>query len=79
LLVGGDDFYFLLSLVNFHKTFLSPDWTYSHCPGPTLIKNPTIMTSTGQKISQLHTTAPTAKKKAGQPALAKAMCQVQKA
>jgi len=45
LSVGADDFYFLLSLVNFHKTFgewpgnqiLIPDWTYFNCPGATLV------------------------------------------
>jgi len=39
------DFYFLLPLVNFHKSLASghkkqiliPDWTYFHCPGATLV------------------------------------------
>jgi len=46
LLVGGDDFYFLLSLVNFHEDIgewpenqiLIPDWPYFHCPGASLIQ-----------------------------------------
>jgi len=39
------------------------------------VKNPTIITSTGQNSSPAaHTTAPTTKRKAGRPALAKVMC-----
>jgi len=53
LSVGADDFYFLLSLANFHQALdewpenqiLIPDWTYLHCPGTTL-----IFTASGQKI-----------------------------
>jgi len=47
LLVGEDNFYFLLSLVNFHKIlasgqkikFLIPHLTYFHCPDATLAGN----------------------------------------
>jgi len=46
MFVGADNFYFLLSLINFHKTFgkwsenqiLIPDWTYFHCPGSMLAR-----------------------------------------
>jgi len=45
LSVGADDFYFLLSLGQFSQVIgewlenqiLNPDWTYSHCPGATLL------------------------------------------
>jgi len=45
LWVEADDFYFLFSLVNFHKSLenqiLIPDWTYFHCPGAALVFNGT--------------------------------------
>jgi len=39
LSVGADDFYFLLSLINFYEwrenQILIPDWTYFDCPATT--------------------------------------------
>jgi len=51
LSVGTDNFYFLLSLVNFHEDIgewpenqiLIPDWTYFHCPAATLVADASLL------------------------------------
>jgi len=59
-------------LVEFLKSWQTNKYNFSNS---LTVKNHTIMTSTGQNSSPAtHATAPTTKRKAGQPALAKVMC-----